>query len=182
MDLTKINKHVESLDDEPPFDDWHPTNCGDIDIVIKPDGTWLHEGKAITRLGLVKLLARVLIKENGDYFLKTPVEKMRIQVEDAPFVVTQWRTISNDKTPEKIEVTTNLGNTYIIDSDHPITAKSDPYNNPCLYVTLHRQLTAKVHRNVYYQWAEIAQEKNIEGIIHMVLESGNQNFSLGALE
>ena len=69
----------------PPVHLWHPENCGDIDIVIRRDGLWMHEGSPIGRKELVRLFSTVLRRDPDGYFLVTPVEKMRITVEDAPF-------------------------------------------------------------------------------------------------
>jgi hypothetical protein len=70
----------------PPVESWNPPFCGDIDMEIKRDGTWFHEGTPIGRRGLVKLFASILIREGDKYFLVTPVEKVGIRVEDAPFI------------------------------------------------------------------------------------------------
>lgn len=188
MDLQQLNKQLNkqltSLDNEPPFEQWHPTVCGDIDILIKQDGTWHHEGTQITRLGLIKLLANVLIKENGDYYLKTPIEKMRIQVEDAPFVITQWQqlTPTNSNEVALIQVSSNLDHQVILSEQHPLMMNHSNADDVSLYVELHRKLTAKVHRNVYYQWAEIAQEQKINGQRHFVIQSGTQHYSIGTLD
>lgn len=73
--------------DLPPVEHWDPPLSGDIDIRIARDGTWYHEGAAIERPALVRLFAGLLKREGDEYFLVTPVEKWRIQVEDAPFVL-----------------------------------------------------------------------------------------------
>jgi hypothetical protein len=180
MDLQTLAQQVESLDSEPPFHLWSPTNCGDIDMVIKPDGTWFHQGTPIGRIKLVKLFAKVLIQEDGDYFLKTPAEKMRIQVEDAPFVITQWQ-LHNTEEGQAIEVESNLNHKLLLGEQHPIVIEQNA-GEPQLYVILNRGLKAKVHRNVYYQWIENAQEKTINGKAHLVVQSANCEFSLGSLE
>lgn len=180
MDLQKLSSQIDQLDNEPPFDKWHPPFCGDIDMTIKSDGRWWYMGSPIGREKLVKLFAKVLIKQNNEYFLKTPVELIRIQVEDAPFVITQWSRIKSSQGPA-IEVTSNLGRRAILSQDHPLTMDMSTPENPKLYVTLHRGLKAKVHRNVYYQWIEIAKEKCINNQQHLVLKSGYDEFSLGYL-
>ena len=182
MDLQRLNQQINQLDDEPPFDSWQPENCGDIDIVIKQDGTWWHEGSPIGRKNLVKLLARVLIKEGDDYFLKTPAEKMRIQVEDAPFVITSWQTLTDDDESTHIEVTTNLDRNFIVSQEHPISVNHENPDDPSLYVECHRGLLAKVHRNVYYQWIEMATEQTINNQSHLIVNSAGSKFSLGMLE
>lgn len=71
-----------------PVEQWDPPFCGDMDMLVARDGTWIHEGKPIRRASLVELFASILkLEEDGEYYLVTPVEKVRIQVEDCPFVV-----------------------------------------------------------------------------------------------
>lgn len=178
MDLQQLSDQLDNLTDAPPFDSWHPKHCGTIDITIKKDGSWWHMGTRITREKLVRLFANVLIEENGQFFLKTPVEKMQIEVEDAPFIITQWQHIECDH-KSAIEVTSNLGHKSILSQAHPLILSKDK-SNPQLYVTLHRRLKAVVHRNVYYQWIEIAEEKALNGKQQLILNSGDCEFSLGS--
>ena len=178
MDLQQLSQRIDVLDDEPPFDLWHPEFCGDMDLVIKADGSWWYMGSPIGRLALIKLFARVLVLENNEYFLKTPVEKIRIQVEDAPFVIVDWHQL---KTPQgsAIQVASNLGHTAILSEQHPLQLDNKRQDNPKLYVTLHRGLKALVHRNVYYQWVELGEEKHLQNQTQLVLKSGSDQFSLG---
>lgn len=180
MDLQALTQQIEALETEPPFDQWHPTNCGEIDIEIKSDGTWFHNGCPIGRIGLVKLFAQVLVYEEGKYYLKTPIEKMQIKVADTPFVITQWERHTT-KQGDAIEVSSNLEHKAILSAEHPLEVKEDD-GEPQLIVTLHRNLTAKVHRNVYYQWVELAQEKQINDQTHLVIQSAGETFSLGQLD
>ena len=180
MDLQTLAKQVGTLDSEPPFDSWHPENCGEIDIAIKQDGTWFHQGSPIGRIKLVKLFAQVLIKEADGYYLKTPVEKMKIKVEDAPFIITQWQLHQTEQGPA-IEVETNINQKFILSKTHPLFIEYTE-TEPHLYVRLNRGLTAKVHRNVYYQLIEHGQEKMRSNQSHLVINSANEEFSLGVLE
>ncbi|MCP4865131.1 MAG: DUF1285 domain-containing protein [Alteromonas sp.] len=180
MDLQTLTKQIENLDAAPPFDKWHPPFCGDIDMVIKADGSWWYMGSPIGRERLVKLFASVLLKEGDEYFLKTPAEKVRIQVEDAPFVITQWQTHNTEEGPA-IEVISNLGHAAVLSESHPLEVDhSNPYQ-PRPYVTLHRGLKALVHRNVFYQWVDIARQVNKNGEEYLVINSGKSEFSLGKL-
>jgi hypothetical protein len=181
MDLNNLVQQIDSLESEPPFELWNPPNCGNIDMVIKSDGTWWYMGTPINRMKLVKLFANVLIKENSKYFLKTPAEKIGITVEDAPFVIIDWQTISTNN-GDAIEVTSNLGHKAIVSEKHPITVNTSNPEQPKLYVQLHRGLIAKVHRNVYYQWINISQEKVIDGLTHLGITSGKHFYSLGVSE
>lgn len=166
---------------EPPFDKWHPPFCGDIDIRIKQDGTWWYMGTPIGREGLVKLFASVLIVENDDYFLKTPAELVRIKVDDAPFVITQWHQHQTSD-GDVIEVITNIGKAFLLSKEHPLALETDQSGTPRPYIILSRGLKALVHRNVYYQWVNLCTLKSVNGTEHLMLKSGIHEFSLGALK
>lgn len=162
----------------PPVESWNPPYCGEIDIQIKANGDWFHEGSIFKRLPLVKMFASVLIKEVNkeveEYFLVTPVEKVKIQVDDAPFVLTQWRWLDEKETI--MQVSTNLADEFVLNDEHPLTVSE----NGDLYVTVRRNLTAKVHRNVYYQWADMAQEQQTKSGTELVFTSAECQFVLGA--
>lgn len=138
-------KQIEQLQKEfskknPPVHLWNPPLSGDMDMRIATDGRWFHEGDPIQRQPLVNLFASILKKEADEYFLVTPVEKWRIQVDCAPFVVTSMQVIEVSKSknqeltpttfPEKnnqqhsIAFTTNTDETVIADSDHSLWVES----------------------------------------------------------
>jgi len=179
MSLDKISSQlVGNKNSLPPVESWNPPYCGEINIQIKANGDWFYDGGIFKRLSLVKLFASVLIKEiNRDvteYFLVTPVEKVKIQVDEAPFVLTQWYWLDKEQTI--MQVSTNLDDEFILNAEHPlmVTESGD------LYVTVRRNLLAKVHRNVYYQWADIAQEIVTENGTELLLSSAGCQFSLGS--
>ncbi|BFM47871.1 DUF1285 domain-containing protein [Marinomonas sp. THO17] len=109
-------KHLPSNNDLPPVDTWKPDFCGDMDMLIKANGDWIHEGGKIHRSAMVKLFSRILWHEDNEYFLVTPVEKVRIRVEDAPFLVNRWRTV---ETPQgaAIEFTTTTDDVMVLGVD-----------------------------------------------------------------
>jgi hypothetical protein len=161
----------------PPVDKWNPDFCGDIDIQIKHDGTWFYMGTPIGRKPLVKLFARVLKRENDHYFLVTPVEKVGIQVEDVPFLITQWQ-----KEDGKLVLTTNTDNDLIVTSENPIQIFADKKTGEYLpYALVRRNLWARLHQNVFYQLAELGEEQEVDGKRHLMLSSGDYSFSLGEL-
>ena len=176
MDLQSLISQIEDLESSPPFDQWHPQHCGSIDIEIHANGQWYHNGSPIGRLGLVKLFAKVLVKEEDQYFLKTPAEKMQIQVHDAPFVITQWQRHDSQQ-GQILELCTNIEQKVVLSEQHSMLIKDDH-----LYVHIHRGLLAKVHRNVYYQLIDIAKEETIDGHPHLVINSAGERFSIGRLE
>ncbi|GAW96745.1 MULTISPECIES: DUF1285 domain-containing protein [Colwellia] len=187
MSLDKISAQLAgSKKSLPPVESWNPPYCGEIDIQIKANGDWYYHGTIFKRLALVKLFASVLIKEvnkevnNGvskataEYFLVTPVEKVKIQVDDVPFVLTQWRWLDEEKTV--MQVSTNLDDEFTLDEQHPLIISE----NGNLYVTVRRNLKAKVHRNVYYQWVDIAKEIKSKKGTELIISSAECQFSLGS--
>lgn len=182
MSLTQLSNQLTGLSLEkskalPPVELWDPPYCGEINMLIKANGDWFYNDTLIKRLSLVKLFASVLIQEEqdskADYFLVTPVEKVKITVEDAPFLLTQWCWFDAEETI--MQVKTNLGDAFILDETHPLTIseKGD------LFVMVRRNLLAKVHRNVYYQWVALAQElQTIDGN-SLVFHSAGCQFTLG---
>ncbi|KGJ91666.1 DUF1285 domain-containing protein [Colwellia psychrerythraea] len=186
MSLDKISAQLAgSKKSLPPVELWNPPYCGEIDIQIKKNGDWYYNGTIFKRLALVKLFADVLIKDVSkgvsddlskgiaEYFLVTPVEKVKIQVDDAPFVITQWHWLDEKETV--MQVVTNLGDEFTLDAQHPLVVSE----NGGLYVTVRRNLTAKVHRNVYYQWVDIAKEESTAKGTELIITSAECEFSLG---
>lgn len=182
FDLGAFQQQISSQNAAlPPVDKWNPDFCGDIDIQIKHDGTWFYMGTPIGRKPLVKLFASVLKREDDNYFLVTPVEKVGIQVEDVPFVITQWQ-----KENSKLALTTNTESDLIVSSDHPIHIFTDRKTDARLpYVLVRRNLWARLHQNVFYQLTELAvehgEEQTLDGKLNLMLSSGDYRFSLGEL-
>lgn len=175
LNIQKYDKQGNSLG-LPPVDEWNPPYCGEINLQIKANGDWFYEGTVFKRLALVKLLASVLKLEGDEFFLVTPVEKIKITVDDAPFVLTQWHWQDEDQTT--MVVTNNVGDEFILDANHPITINESGE----LYVTVRRNLLAKVHRNIYYQWVDLAKEVNTEKGTELIFISANCQFSLGVID
>lgn len=180
MTLSKLSEHISQFGSDekslPPVEQWSPPYCGEIDLIIKANGTWLYNGSEIKRSRLIKLFASVLKREDDNYYLVTPVEKVKIMVEDAPFLLTHWQWLNADK--PLMQVSTNIGDTFELNSQHPMSLGIDGQ----LYVLVRRNLLARVHRNVFYQWVSIANEVQHDDVIELVLNSAGQEFSLGRVE
>ena len=150
--------------------------CGDVDIAIDAHGQWFHEGSPIGRIGLVKLFASVLRREeDGDYWLVTPVERARIRVADAPFTaVAVWRDDAG-----VVWFRTNLDDETPLDAAHPLRmAEGAVAGEPRPYVHVRRGLEARLLRPVFYALVEMAEER--DGAL--VVASGGAEFPLGAIE
>ena len=143
---------------------WNPPFCGDIDMQILRDGTWLHEGKPIRRKAMVQLFASILSREDdGDYYLVTPVEKVRIQVQDCPFIVVLMENKGESET-QQISFITNLDESFILDSDHPLRVTTDPdTDEPHPVVHVRSGLNGLLGRNVFYQLVELAVRHEVAG-------------------
>ena len=155
----------------PPVHLWNPDFSGDLDIQIKRDGTWIHEGSAIKRPEMVRLFASILKLEDGKYFLVTPVEKVGITVEDAPFVA-----IDFDAQDGVLTFETNVGDTVVAGAENPIRVSEDPETGePSPYIHVRRGLEALIDRKSFYRLAEIAE---VEGD-KVVVRSADQTFAIG---
>ena len=138
----------------PPVHLWNPAHSGEINIVIQRDGAWRHEGALISREALVRLFSTVLRKDPDGYWLVTPVEKMRITVEDAPFVA-----VRVDRDGGDLKFLTNVGDEVTAGPDHPIRVEVGPGGEPRPYLHVRRGLEALINRPVFYELVEMAQER-----------------------
>jgi len=156
----------------PPVHLWRPEHCGEIDIVIKASGEWLHEGAPIRRPALVRLFSTVLRRDPDGIHLVTPVEKLKITVEDAPFVAVAVETDGED-----LVFTTNVGDRVRADAEHPIRVETDPATGePRPYVHVRAGLDALIARNVFYELVGAADECD-KGTLGVT--SGGVWFALG---
>ena len=156
LGLAALQREIAAGRRLPPVENWNPAHCGEIDIRIAHDGTWFHKGTPIARRELVRLFSTILRKEADEYYLATPAEKLRIRVEDAPFlaVLLDVRGSGRD---QQLTFTTNVGDEVIADEDHRIRVETAPRSNvPSPYIHVRAGLEARISRNVFYQLAEIA--------------------------
>jgi hypothetical protein len=138
----------------PPVHLWNPARVGDIDIVIRKDGAWVHEGGVIGREAMVRLFASILRKDPDGVCLVTPHEKLRIRVEDAPFVA-----VRVDRDGAALRFTTNVGDEVEAGPEHPIRVAAGAGGEPRPYVHVRGGLEALITRPVFYELAEMAQAR-----------------------
>ncbi len=163
----------------PPVQSWDPPLSGKMDLRIARNGTWYHQGSAFTRPALVKLLASILKREGDDYFLVSPVEKWRIDVEDAPLLAIACDVVVREGRQALI-FTTATEDTVVADADHPIRVEiNDDTGEPSPYIEIRDGLEARMNRAVYYQLADIAEIVDNEGISTHVVKSMGHSFVLG---
>lgn len=130
---------------------WDPPYCGEMDLEIRPDGSWIHEGTPIGRPAMVRLFASVLKREGDRFFLVTPVEKLGIRVIDAPFLA-----IDADIAPGNITFATNVGDRVTAGPGNPIRIKTSADGTPRPYVMVRAGLEALIDRKTFYRLAEAA--------------------------
>jgi uncharacterized protein len=153
----------------PPIERWSPAFCGDLDMEIRADGTWWHEGTAIKRPELVKLFASILRRESdGHYYLITPVEKVRIRVALHPLIVIDAEPLQGSN-PEILILTLNTGGQIPLDANHSLAV--EPAAGGAAFVSLDRGLTALFSRPAWYRLVDRLDDN---GILH----SGEQSFPL----
>ncbi|MEH6387702.1 MAG: DUF1285 domain-containing protein [Pseudomonas profundi] len=143
---------------------WNPPVSGELDMRIARDGTWVHEGTAITRKPLAQLFAGILrFDDDQRYYLVTPVERWAIQVEDAPFVVVALE-VGGEGREQVLRFTTSLDDSVEAGPDNPIRVVVDPETQePSPYVRVRANLEALINRNVFYELAERAVEHEVDG-------------------
>jgi hypothetical protein len=158
---------------------WDPDRVGEIDIRIAADGSWYHEGRRFQRDSLVRLFAGVLRREADGYYLVTPAEKLRIEVEDAPFVASLIERIDADGR-QAIVFTTNIGTRVVVDREHPLRVEIDAASGePRPYVQLHDGLEALIGRGAFYELASFAEEVERDGARYLCVTSLGERFELG---
>ncbi len=152
----------------PPVEKWNPPFCGMIDMRIARDGTWFYLGTPIGRPAMVKLFASVLRREpDGSFVLVTPVERVGITVEDAPFLAIEAFSegAGHDR---KLGFRLNTEDAVIVDAAHPLTVRVDPVTEePRPYVHVRGGLEARIVRSVFYElvdWGLAEQEAGPLGL------------------
>ncbi len=139
----------------PPVHLWNPPFCGDLDIRIAKDGTWSYLGSPINRFELVRLFSSILKKEDGKYYLVTPVEKVGITVEDVPFVALDFDRDGDGKA-QSLTFTTHVGDSAVAGADHPIRIVIDPETDePSPYILIRANLEARIDRKSFYRLVDI---------------------------
>ena len=142
----------------PPVASWNPSHCGDSEMRIARDGTWFHQGSPIGRAAMVKLFSTILRREpDGGYVLVTPVEKLDIAVEDAPFVAVEVKS-EGDGQARRLAFRLNTGDLIVAGADHPLRFESKD-DGPHPYLLVRDGLEALVARPVYYELANAAIEE-----------------------
>src|SRR4051812_13334886 len=148
----------------PPVEAWNPPYCGEIDLRIAADGTWFHDGSPIRRPALVKLFASILRREeDGHIVLVTPVERVGVRVDDAPFVAVE---MAVDGTGEgrRLAFRTNVDELVPLDDEHPLGFEQDREGGFRPYIHVRRGLWALLTRALAYDLAAMGEERDLDGV------------------
>lgn len=160
----------------PPVHLWNPPFCGDLDMRIARDGTWFYLGTPIGRKPLVKLFSSVLKREGDDYFLVTPVEKVGITVDDAPFVAIDFH-IEGEGRAQRVTFTTQVDDEVTAGPEHPIRVTRDPETGePAPYVMIRAGMEALIDRKSFYRLVEIGTEAETGGVEQFGIWSDGEFF------
>jgi hypothetical protein len=167
----------------PPVERWNPPFCGDLDMEIKRDGTWFYLGTPIGRMPLVQLFSTVLRKDDdGDTYLVTPVEKIRIRVEDAHFVAVEVNASVVDGA-QVLTFRTNVGDVVEAGPEHPMRFVDEEETDGLKpYVRVRGRLDALVARPVLYELAELGEEIEVDGMLMFAVRSKGAVFPIMPVE
>lgn len=146
----------------PPVDTWARDHVGDIDILISADGMWHHEGAPIKRAELVRLFSTILRRDGCDYYLVTPTEKLKISVEDAPFLAVAMDVVG-DGTSRRLSFRTNLGDCVEAGPDHKLTYRLGPSGQSAPYIEVRGGLEARIARSIYYDLVALTERRHMDG-------------------
>ncbi|WP_367718769.1 DUF1285 domain-containing protein [Nitratireductor sp. GISD-1A_MAKvit] len=156
----------------PPVERWNPAFCGDLDMEIRADGTWFYMGTPIGRPALVQLFSSVLRKdEDGKTYLVTPVEKVGIRVEDAPFLAVEMA-VTGKGEAQALTFRTNVGDLVEASPQHELRFVDQPETGGLKpYLHVRGRLEALVARSVMYDLVEAGEEIEIDGRLMFAIRS-----------
>jgi len=177
-DAAKTDASAKGL---PPVHLWNPPFCGDLDMRIASDGSWYYMGTPIGRPALVRLFSTILKREDGKYFLVTPVEKVGIRVDDAPFMAVELRDLS---TPQGrlMQFRTNVDDWVDCDAAHRLRFERGEAGGLTPYLHVRADLWAKLTRPLYYELVDMGAERMIDGQMMFGVESGGEFFAMADAE
>jgi uncharacterized protein len=158
-DATRTNTTGRAL---PPVHLWNPPFCGDLDMRIAPDGTWFYMGTPIGRPALVRLFSTILKREGDKHFLVTPVEKVGIRVDDAPFLAVEMQKERAGR-DRLLRFRTNVDDWVTCDTDHRLRFEPAADGGLTPYLHVRSELWAKVTRALYYDLVDMGEERVVDG-------------------
>jgi hypothetical protein len=165
----------------PPVHLWNPPFCGDLDMRIATDGTWFYMGTPIGRPALVRLFSTILKREGDRHFLVTPVEKVGIRVDDAPFLAVEM--LKKDESGGiSLCFRTNVDDWVDCDAAHRLRFEAAADGGLTPYLHVRADLWAKVTRAIYYDLVDMGEERVVDGHPMFGIESGGEFFAMADAE
>lgn len=161
----------------PPVHLWNPPFCGDLDMRIASDGTWFYMGTPIGRPALVRLFSTILKREDGKHFLVTPVEKVGIRVDDAPFMAVEMQ-ICEESRGRLLRFRTNVDDWVDCEAGHGLRFERAEDGGLTPYLHVRADLWAKVTRALYYDLVDMGEERVVDGQEMFGIESGGAFFAM----
>ena len=147
----------------PPVHLWNPPYCGEMDMRIARDGTWYHEGTPIGRAPMVKLFSSILKREGDRFYLVTPVEKLGIQVDDAPFLATDFTADGTGRT-QRLTFATKTEDEVVAGPDHAIRVTRDAETGePSPYIHIRAGMEALIDRKTFYRLVDLGTQEDVDG-------------------
>jgi uncharacterized protein len=177
-DAAKANSSGKGL---PPVHLWNPPFCGDLDMRIATDGTWYYMGTPIGRPALVRLFSTILKREDGRHFLVTPVEKVGIRVDDAPFLAVEMQK-DHDARGLLLRFRTNVDDWVDCGSAHRLRFEAAAEGGLTPYLHVRAELWAKVTRALYYDLVDMGEERMVDGRQMFGVESAGEFFVMADAE
>ncbi|MGA7803806.1 DUF1285 domain-containing protein [Bradyrhizobium sp.] len=165
----------------PPVHLWNPPFCGDLDMRIAGDGTWFYMGTPIGRPALVRLFSTILKHEDGKYFLVTPVEKVGIRVDDAPFLAVEM-VEDSDSRGRTLRFRTNVDEWVGCDAAHRLRFVTARDGGLMPYLHVRSDLWAKVTRALYYDLVDMGEERVVDGHPMFGVTSAGEFFPMADAE
>ena len=165
----------------PPVHLWNPPFCGDLDMRIASDGTWFYMGTPIGRPALVRLFSTILKREDGKHFLVTPVEKVGIRVDDAPFMAVEMQK-EQDSRGTLLRFRTNVDDWVVCDAAHRLRFEQASDGGLTPYLHVRADLWAKVTRALYYDLVDMGEERVVDGRAMFGVVSAGEFFAMADAE
>jgi len=165
----------------PPVHLWNPPFCGDLDMRIANDGTWYYMGTPIGRPALVRLFSTILKREDGKHFLVTPVEKVGIRVDDAPFLAVEMLK-AHDGSGRLLRFRTNVDDWVVCDQARRLRFEASAEGGLTPYLHVRYDLWAKVTRALYYDLVDMGEERMVDGREMFGVTSAGEFFPMADAE
>ena len=176
MDFSDLLQSVNSIEEKyPPVHLWNPDLCEGVEMKIDREGNWFYQGSIIGRDKLKILFSRILKFENGNYYLVTPVEKVFVNVDLAPYMIIDYEV---DSDHENIILKTNLDLSIPLNKEHKLEVKKIG-DELIPFVHVRNNIEGFISRSVYYSLIEIALKQDNASSDQLTLKSFASEFSLG---